>query len=151
MEPDPDQTSRVGSNQVFAENQSSVVKTETSKNTSGICNQVEMPDSSSSTNKSNPVTTASLVSSVCSFTLSATVKACECVCVCVRARASVFSERQQGLPLWLCQFNYCCHLVPSQCLDRMTREKKSHFLSLFKLHHTLWQDHLLTKRHGRLI
>lgn len=66
MEPDQDQTSQVGANQVCAENQGSVVKTETSRNTSGIYNQVEMPDSSPSANKSNPVTTASLVSLVCS-------------------------------------------------------------------------------------
>ncbi len=84
MEPDQYQTSPVGAYQVCAENQSSIAKTETSRNTSGICNQVEMPDSSSSANKSNPVTTASLVSSVCSaFTLSATVKARECVCLCL--------------------------------------------------------------------
>lgn len=67
MEPDVAWTSQVESNQVCAENQSSVVKTETSRSTSGICNQVEMPDSSSSATKSNTVTTASLVSSVFSL------------------------------------------------------------------------------------
>lgn len=98
---------------------------------------------SSSEDKKTPFTTTVLVSFVClAFPLSATVKACVCVCV--------FSRRQQDMPLWLCQFNYCCHFVPSPYLHRMTWEE-SNFLFLFKLHHTLWQDHLLTKRHGRLV
>lgn len=109
-----------------------------------------MPDSSSSTNKSNSVTTASLVSSVCSvFSLSARVKACECVRLCTSMCVYFHGDNRACL-------SDCVSLIIA-VISYWARasakwlEKKSHFLSLFKLHHTLWQDHLLTKTHGRLI
>lgn len=115
-----------------------------------IYNWVQMPHSSSRTNKSNSVTTASLVSSVRSaFSLSARVKACECVCLCTSMGVYFHADNRACL-------SDCASLIIAVISYRAQAstewlEKKSHFLLLFKLHHTLWQDHLLTKTHGRLI
>lgn len=151
-DPDPKRTSR--SSLVGFENEE--LCSEDSKDRvqiTSISTQVKLPDSSSSAPKFNPVTAASLVRPMFSgLTLSAPVKAGESIYLCMSefcARVYVLSGTQRGLSLWLYQFNYCCHLTQKISLGRMKR--KGHFLSPFKLLHTLWQDHPLTKRHGRFI